>query len=247
MKSLLNTSIRYSTSDSLFFGYTIYDDLLLFYAKGNHNVITDEHYINILNGENGVIIDFSSIEEASGISLIIAKTLIEMIGGKLLVDEATKGQPEYYFTIPLKKALAINKNSIQNAFGDVPDWSEKTILVAEDEETNFILLENLLERTNASIFRATNGKEAVELFQQNPKINLILMDIRMPEMDGVEASKAILELNSNAIIIAQTAYTMPEDKNEYLKIGIKGVVAKPIDPAEFYFVCGRQLAKKERP
>ena len=163
------------------------------------------------------------------------------------MDDTIKAQPEYYFTIPLKKALAINKNSIQNAFGDVPDWSEKTILVAEDEETNFILIESLLARTNATIIRAANGREAVELFQQNKKTDLILMDIRMPEMDGVEASKAILELNSNALIIAQTAYTMPEDKNEYLKIGIKGVVAKPIDPAEFYFICGRQLTKKERP
>jgi len=245
LKSLLNTGIRYSTSDSLFFGYTIYDEVLLFYVKGNHNVITEELYQTILYSKSLANIEFSSIEEASGISLIIAKNLIEMVGGKLWVEEKTKGQPEYYFTIPLKKVLAINKNMIQNAYADIPDWTGKTILVAEDEETNYILLESIISKTNATIRRANNGKEAVELFQQCSDIDLILMDIRMPEMNGVEASKAILELDSSAIIIAQTAYTMPEDKDEYLKIGLKGVVAKPIDPAEMYYLCTKQLAKKE--
>lgn len=87
-----------------------------------------------------------------------------------------------------------------------PDWSDQTILIAEDMDNNFTVLAALLKKTNATLLHAQNGKEAVRLTQQNPDVAVILMDITMPEMDGIEATRIIKQLFPQKIVIAQTAH-----------------------------------------
>ena len=240
IQNLLNAAIRFSTAESLFLGYILHNSDIIFYIKNESNAISNETITALLSGAGSDAINFSEIEESVGISLIIAKKVVEMVGGKFLAEETMPGQPNYYFTIAHKKLEAKPKKKVQTHL-DVPDWSNKTILVAEDEEINFILLDGVLSRTNAKIIRAENGKEAIDLCSKTKSIDLVLMDIRMPEINGVEATRKILEVNPDAVIIAQTAYSMPEDKSQYLNIGMKGVLAKPIDPSELYFQCDKFL------
>lgn len=108
------------------------------------------------------------------------------------------------------------------------DWSDKTIMIAEDEEVNFVYLQTALSTTNINIVRAKNGYEAVEHVKQNPYIQLILMDIKMPKMNGLEATRSIKQIRSEIIIIAQTAFAMEEDRKNCYAVGVDDFLSKPV-------------------
>lgn len=108
------------------------------------------------------------------------------------------------------------------------DWHDKVILIAEDEEANFLFLKAALSVTQAVIIRAKNGREAVDIAKDNPDIDLVLMDIKMPVMNGVDATRVIKTLNNNMVIIAQTAYATENDRYIYLNAGCTDFLAKPI-------------------
>jgi CheY-like chemotaxis protein len=108
------------------------------------------------------------------------------------------------------------------------NWSDYTILIAEDEDTNFVYLETALEKTEVTILRAKNGKEAVEMTKVNPMIDLILMDIKMPLMNGIEATRSIKSFRKDLPIIAQTAFAMEEDRRNCAAVGCDDFMAKPI-------------------
>jgi CheY-like chemotaxis protein len=195
----------------------------------------------IINNKESYNISLSEIEESAGIAIIIAKNMIEMIGGKLWAENIMSGQPKFCFLIPLEAGKVEHSVLNEQVGFEIPDWTGKSILIAEDEETNFVLLNGILSRTNASLYRASTGYEAISLYEQNPAIDLILMDIRMPEMNGLEAAQHIIAFDPHAKIIAQTAYALPEDKNQYIKAGMKAVIAKPIDPVEMFYICSKYL------
>ncbi len=108
------------------------------------------------------------------------------------------------------------------------DWSRKTILIAEDEEVNFIYLKTALSLTKINILRAKNGEEAVQLALDNGNIDLILMDIKMPVMNGLEATRAIKNQRSELIVIAQTAFALEEDKSNCFAVGVDDFMEKPV-------------------
>ena len=109
------------------------------------------------------------------------------------------------------------------------DWQNRVFLITEDEEVNFFYLQTLLKKTSARILRAKNGQEAVEIISRNKhRIDLILMDINMPVMDGYEATKMIKSSHPHIPIVAQTAYTYSEDREKCMKAGFNDYLAKPI-------------------
>lgn len=111
---------------------------------------------------------------------------------------------------------------------EVHDWSDKTVLIAEDEDVNFIYLETALAKSKVKILRAKNGEEAVELAKINPQIDLILMDIKMPKMNGIEATRSIKSTRKDLTIIAQTAFAMEEDRQNCYAVGVDDFLAKPV-------------------
>jgi two-component system cell cycle response regulator DivK len=117
-----------------------------------------------------------------------------------------------------------NENGLQESF----NWQDKIILIAEDEDVNYLFLKTALAKTKASVIRANNGREAVEIVKANPEIDLVLMDIKMPVMNGVDATKLIKSFNSAMIVIAQTAYATENDRYIYLSAGCNDFLAKPI-------------------
>jgi CheY-like chemotaxis protein len=110
------------------------------------------------------------------------------------------------------------------------DWSDKTILVAEDVAANYMLIEAVLSLTHASIIWAQNGLEAVDECVRNDRIDLVLMDIRMPGMDGITATRKIKKIRSDLPIIAQTAFTYNHEEEDIIKAGCLKVLIKPISP-----------------
>lgn len=110
------------------------------------------------------------------------------------------------------------------------DWSKKSILIADDEIHNYVIIEMALRKTKIKIFHAENGEEAVNIFKENPDIDVILMDIRMPEMGGLEATKFIRSVNRNIPIIAFTAFALSDDEAIAMEFGCDDYISKPVRP-----------------
>jgi CheY-like chemotaxis protein len=123
------------------------------------------------------------------------------------------------------------------------NWKDKVILIAEDLELNYILLVNALEKTRIEIIRAKDGIEALEISKSNPRINLVLMDIDMPRMDGYEATRQIKRMRPKLPIIAQTALSMIDEKEKSAEAGCDDYIAKPIKLQSFLNTLSKFLDK----
>ena len=122
-------------------------------------------------------------------------------------------------------------------------WSNRVVLITEDEEVNFFYLKTLLKKTEARILRAKNGKEAVDIIAEyKGEVDLILMDINMPVMDGYEAMRIIKSKHPNLPIIAQTAYTLNNDRHKCLKAGFNDYIAKPVNRVALFRMVNDNLS-----
>ncbi|TFH27329.1 MAG: response regulator [Bacteroidia bacterium] len=123
------------------------------------------------------------------------------------------------------------------------DWNNRVVLITEDEEVNFFYLKTLLQKADATVIRAKNGKEAVDIITRyEGAIDLILMDLNMPVMDGYEAMRIIKSKHPSIPIIAQTAYTMNNDRHKCLEAGFNDYIAKPINRLALYRMVNENLS-----
>jgi PAS domain S-box-containing protein len=178
-------------------------------------------------------VDFTTERKygGTGLGLPISKAYVELMGGKIWVDSDIGKGARFYFTIPLKRVN--NASSIDDQFNEDSlvssvDWANKLILIAEDEDTNFFFLSEILNQTGAKVIQAHNGNEAVNLCKQNKYIDLVLMDIKMPDLNGYEATRKIKEIRPGLPIIAQTAFAFSDDLQKALEAGCDDYIAKPI-------------------
>ncbi|MCB2219365.1 MAG: PAS domain S-box protein [Bacteroidetes bacterium] len=168
----------------------------------------------------------------TGLGLTISRRLVEILGGNMWVESVLHEGSTFYFTLPYE---AVNVEGFMKPFiprSDKHDWSGKVILVAEDEVSNFELISATLFKTNAKIVRAVNGKEAVDMINTNQQVDLVLMDIRMPVMNGYEATREIRKMNTTLPIVSLTAYAMSDDIEKSLDAGCNAHISKPFNPRD---------------
>ena len=167
--------------------------------------------------------------EGSGLGLAIAKSYVEMLGGSIWLESKVGSGTTVHFTIeylPLK--TKVRQADSNDMIKSKKFKSKKVILVAEDDEVSYLLLENILPPENYTLLWAKNGKEAIDLFKNTKGIDLILIDLRMPVMDGLEATRQIKKLDSKIPIIAQTAYALDSDREKAIEAGCVDYISKPI-------------------
>ena len=121
------------------------------------------------------------------------------------------------------------------------NWSNKTILIAEDEDSNYLYLEAVLQKTGASLLWARSGEEAIDACKQNPNIDLILMDLQMPNINGYEARHLLKSLLPDVPQIAQTAFAMADDEKRAMDAGFDAYISKPIRKGNLIAIVGRFL------
>jgi PAS domain S-box-containing protein len=233
--NLLSNALKFTEKGYIEFGYdttTQYGiKVIEFYVKDTGIGIKKEDINIIFNRftklENGQV---GTLHRGTGLGLAISKKLITLMGGKIWVDSEPEKGSVFKFTIPLKTSEPKTTTYIENMTIQTNYlWDSKTILIAEDEMTNYKYLTAALRKTNAKVIWAQDGREAVYLCGTHPEVDLILMDIQMPVMDGYEATRKIKELRPDLPIIAQTAYTLASEKEQILKIGCNGYLPKPIN------------------
>ena len=222
---LLNNAVKFTEKGSINYGYLIYEKELKLFVKDTGIGIGKESLGSIFE----CFVKEDRVTEGSGLGLSISKGMVETIGGKIRVESEIGVGSYFSFTIPLIIDTEI-------AVSGTPVIKHKkinggaTILIAEDDEINFFYLNTLVIReTGAKVLHASNGREAIDLFKANPDIVLILMDIKMPEIDGLEATRQIKLIKKQVPIIAITAYAMSGDEERMLAAGCDGYLSKPIN------------------
>jgi CheY-like chemotaxis protein len=124
---------------------------------------------------------------------------------------------------------------------NIMSWANKKILIVEDDEISKEFFDEVLKPTKATLLFAKEGKTAIQACKENPDIDIILMDIQLPVMDGQQAADEIRKINKNIIIIAQTAYAMSEDRQKYLSSGFDDYISKPINPGGLLEMIGKYI------
>ena len=259
--NLLGNAIKFTDEGSITFGYRITDKSIhdknttgktrkiLFFVEDTGIGIKTEDLDKVFDRFKQVEEGYTRNHTGTGLGLTISRNLSRILGGDMWVESEYGSGTTFYFTLPLNTTENIKEyNHSKNTIEMNPtyaDWSDKTILIAEDEETNFLFLEELLSESNPHVIRACDGAEAVELASNNPGIDLILMDIKMPVLSGTEAAKKIKTNNKNIPIIAQTAYAMHDDRTKYLESGLfNEYVSKPIRKEKLFSVMQKFLKDK---
>jgi CheY-like chemotaxis protein len=169
----------------------------------------------------------------TGLGMPITVSLIRLMGGDISINSVVDQGTAVAISLPLEQAENLPKHKIHG--NTAPSLDSKTILVAEDNEINQLIIKTMLEETNAKVIIVENGKIAVEAFKRY-SFDLVLMDIQMPEMDGIEAFTVIQGINESIPVIALTANVMMEDVQKYNALGFVGHIGKPIDLVRFYEV-----------
>jgi len=250
LNNLLNNAVKFTPSGSITLGYTVYDNYFEFYVSDTGVGIAREYFDIIFERFRQVESGHSRRFGGTGLGLTISKYLIELLGGRIWLSSEPENMPAgkaggttFYFTLPVVKT----EKPLVKLYKELPhvnySWPGKTILVAEDEEFNYYYINEILTPTNAKIIRAFNGLEAVDACKKFPEINLVLMDIKMPEMDGYEATKKIKSFRPELPIIAQTAHAMSEDMSKSLKAGCDNYVSKPIHKEHLLKMINEKFTK----
>ncbi|HCY00570.1 MAG TPA: hybrid sensor histidine kinase/response regulator [Bacteroidales bacterium] len=232
LTNLISNSIKFTDKGVVEFGYINKKEekLIQFYVRDSG--------IGIPADKQKIIFDkFRQIEEGStrkyggtGIGLFISKHIVGMLGGNIWVESEEGKGSTFNFTMPYAEIQ--QKDNIAKVFTPVKrnyNWVNKQIVIAEDVETNFRFLNAVLSQTKATIVWKKDGEEVVNFCRQNPDIDLILMDIQMPKIDGYEATGLIKKINPQITIIAQTAYAMPNDNLKCIEAGCNDYISKPIN------------------
>jgi CheY-like chemotaxis protein len=228
LSHFLDNAIKFTEKGSIRFGFNIRTDHLEFFVSDTGIGINAESFQIIFDRFTKEHIGTYKVSEGSGLGLSIARGMAAAIGGKIRLESKPEVGSCFFLTIPvtIQEEKSPGANTVEALDSVI---SESKILVAEDDDTNFYYLNALLMReTRATILHASNGIEAIEYYKTNPDIKLILMDIKMPEMDGFEATKQIKLIDPAIPIIAITAYAMSGDEDRIIAAGCDGYLSKPI-------------------
>jgi PAS domain S-box-containing protein len=244
LTNLLDNAFKFTKQGHIYFGYELKDNYIEFYVEDSGIGIHSDMHQNIFKRFRQVENHATRLYGGSGLGLSIAKAYVELLGGKIsLLSEPGKGSV-FNFTIPYNKTEQDFKKEEQ------PDneirvevKKPKTILIAEDEDLNYEYIEELLSNLNFTIIRAINGIKAVEICKSNPQLDMVLMDIKMPLMNGYEATTLIKEFRPGIPVIAQTAYSNDADKNKALECGCVDFICKPFNAESLLEKIYKQLQK----
>ncbi|MCL3781498.1 response regulator [Prolixibacteraceae bacterium JC049] len=236
LSNLLGNALKFTPKGSIQFGYkrkVIENESVLEFFVKDTGIGIDE------SGQQLIFERFTQADDSirrnfggTGLGLSICKGFVEMLEGKIWLESELGKGTTFYFTIPYKSAISEQEETEQSK----PIPSQKTVktkleetivLVAEDEEYNYLFIEEVLHQKGFNLIHARDGQETIDMFKANPNIGLILMDIKMPVMSGFQAAKIIKQMQADVPIVAQSAYALESEIKRYSEV-FDDYITKPI-------------------
>jgi PAS domain S-box-containing protein len=245
MLNLISNALKFTLEGFVEFGYSLQENkMLCFYVKDTGIGIPKDKQ-NLIFERFGQVTDTNNYyinQKGTGLGLAISSNLAKLLGGKMWLDSIQDEGSTFYFTIPYNM---VENPAITNEFnystnGPI-NLQDKTIMIAEDEEINYLYFQELLKGSGVKLIWVKNGIEAIDLVKQNNNISLILMDCKMPQMDGYTATAEIKKLYKDIPIIAQTAFAMADEHDKSLQAGCDGYISKPINSRELFQIIVKYL------
>ena len=247
LRNLINNALKFTDFGLVEFGAEVKNDgmnsLVQFYVRDTGIGMPNDKLDVIFESFRQLDVTNTRLYGGTGLGLAITKKIVELLGGNIWV-KSTQGQGStFYFTLPYNPILIKGESKII-----IPDltsiknynWEDKQILIVEDDDQSFLFYQSVLKKTHIKISRATDGNEAIDKFlKQN--FDLVLMDIRMPKMDGYATTEQILLHNPRAKIIAQTAYALAGERQRCLDAGCVDYITKPIKIAGFLQIIEKYI------
>ncbi len=249
MINLVKNAIKYSEQGAIEIGYLLDGAELKFWVRDTGIGIPEDCQEAVF--ERFVQADISNpmAKQGAGLGLAITKAYVKMLGGRIWLESKLGVGSVFYFTLPIERNDN-KQDDFENLFinGEKMELTEQIIskikvLIVEDDEASTKLLVANLQKHVGIILIAVSGEEAVELYKNNPDIDLILMDIQLPNLDGYEATKEIRKISDDVVIIAQSAYARVENKVKAFESGCDEYISKPIDRNELKTLITKYFRK----
>jgi CheY-like chemotaxis protein len=227
LSHLIDNAVKFTKSGKIEFGYDLVEDKLHFYVCDTGIGIEKSQQEVIFGRFQQANKDIQYVYGGTGLGLSIAKGFLEIMGSHIEMESELGEGTSFYFDLPYEP---VNKEYLTKTKAKSKKV-KPVILIAEDEENNYILMEQHLEEFNYEILYAENGQKAVDMCLANKSIDLILMDIKMPVMDGHTAAVFIKTFRPDIIILAQSAYALEYEREKYGK-AFDDFINKPINNVE---------------
>ena len=244
--NLVKNAIKYTDEGAIEFGYIKKDDCIECYVKDTGIGIPEERQTAIFERFIQADIADKQARQGAGLGLSIAKAYVEMLGGKIWVESEPEKGSTFYFTLPCNTEVDGKNTTRKNVpVEEVANQIKKLkILIAEDDETSKMLISITVKDYSKEVLEASTGIEAVEICRNNHDLDLVLMDIQMPEMNGHEATRQIRQFNKEVAIIAHTAFGLSGDREKAINAGCNDYISKPINKAELHAIIQKHLKKQ---
>ncbi len=244
LTNLVKNAIKYSKEGTIELGYERKGKDIEFFVKDTGIGIPKDRQEAIFERFIQADITDKMARQGAGLGLAITNAYVGMLGGKIWVESEEGIGSTFYFTLPYN--LKLNSETIDRQptpSENSEDVRKLKVLIVEDDEVSEILIDSYIKMIGKEILKAKTGIEAVEVCRNNQDIDLVLMDIRMPEMGGYEATQRIREFNKEVIIIAQTACGLTGDKNKAIEAGCTDYIAKPIGQSALHTLIKKYFGK----
>lgn len=243
--NLLSNAVKYTDDGEVSFGYEV--------DKGTKQIkfVVKDTGLGIERQNQHYIFDrFRRVEDDQaikvgglGLGLAISKAYVELMEGSIYMESNVGEGSVFTFSIPLNFDTSMPVMKIVPKVEEFGSNETGTILIAEDDNINYLFFEKIMQFKSYTILRASNGQEAVTICTENPDIDLVLMDIKMPVMDGYQAFSEIKKIKPNLPIIAQTAYSSIEDKNKIIDAGFSSYITKPLNRDKLFEMINQFMKK----
>ncbi len=233
LSNLIKNAIKFTKSGSIEFGYnsngvtTLHATSLQFFVKDTGVGIPEDQIDMIFERFRQGSVSLTRAYEGAGLGLSISKAFVNMLGGKIWVESEPDDGSTFFFDLPLNNTETSQAKANETPAGN-NDHRTFNILIAEDDENSMLYIKTLLEFEHINIFEANTGQMAVDQVKKHPEINLVLMDLKMPQMDGFEATRLVKLLRPELPVIAQTAYSFAEEREKAELAGCNDYISKPI-------------------